>query len=100
MLWGVVAAGLRTRLRVALHVRAAHVPFGSDLADVFPLADLIVTESAFGARAVSFAAREQGMTLRCSPVAIPPLLDPGLRTAHVDDRTATRRAWDIPPTDW
>jgi hypothetical protein len=71
-LGALVAAGLRPSVRIVLHVRAAEVPFRPETSDLFGRADLIVVESAFGARAVEHCCRGTGVVLRRPIVTIPP----------------------------
>lgn len=56
-----VVGGLRPRVRVALHVRAAGLPLEPRFAQTLLLADLIVTESALGERAVERCLAEAGI---------------------------------------
>lgn len=91
-LWALAAAGLRTRVRVAVHVRAAHVPLDPALADLFQLADLIVTESDFGARAVRRCGRDRGTEAGGPVVSMPPLVPARLRAQHGTVRRDALRA--------
>jgi hypothetical protein len=75
VMWALVTAGLRARLIVVLHVPAAEVPFEPGTSDLFRFADLIVTESAFGARAVEQVCAERLASVRRPLATIPPLVD-------------------------
>lgn len=88
-LWALIVAGLRPRVRVVVHVRAPCVPVDPALADLFQLADLIVTESDFGARAVRRCCRDRGAEAGGPVVSMPPLVPARVR---VQDGTVRRDA--------
>jgi len=77
-----VVAGLRPRVRLVLHVRAAGVPFEPGFAQTLRLADLIVTESAFGERAVERCHDEAGVDRRAPIERIDPFV-----AVHAADST-------------
>lgn len=83
-MWALVAAGLRSGVRVALHVGASRVPLDLALADPFRLADLIGTDSDFGARAVLQCCRDGRVEAGGPVVSIPSLLL--VASAPGDDR--------------
>jgi hypothetical protein len=58
-------------VQLVVHVRAAKAPLHPSRCDFFPLADLIVTDSAYGAGVVRHGCAEVGSVLRC-PVAVIP----------------------------
>jgi hypothetical protein len=87
-----VVAGLRPRVRLALHIRAAGVPLEPGFAQTLRLADLIVTESALGDRAVERCHDEAGVDRRALIERIDPLVtvDAG-DTPSSPDRHRLRR---------
>jgi hypothetical protein len=92
LVFALASAGLLPAIKLVLRVRAAAVPLDPSLADLFPLADLIVTDSAFGSRAVAHCCVEAGTPLRRGPVVVPSAL--GASPSHADvlrQRTAGRR---------
>lgn len=85
------AAGLKSRVRVALHVRASRVPLSSHLVDLFRLADLIVTDSDFGARAVRQCCDDGGHEAGGPIVTIAPP-PPGALVELLAGREVARRS--------
>lgn len=85
------STGLLAGFNLVLQVRAATVPLDPSLADLFRLAELLVTDSAFGAAAVTHCCLEAGTRLRRPPVVIPAAI--GWDPARVDprDRRASLR---------
>ncbi|MGE0816514.1 MAG: glycosyltransferase [Vicinamibacterales bacterium] len=68
-----VTGGLRPGVRVVVRAPIARVPLHPWHADLFALADLVVTESAFGARAVRECCRAAG-AVRASVAVVPPMV--------------------------
>lgn len=92
VLWALVTAGLRPCVLVILHVGAADVPFRPETSDLFHLADLIVAESAFGARAVQRCCKETLTSLRRRIAIIPPPVEGGAGQANdPSQRQAVRK---------
>lgn len=74
LVWALALAGLRPAFHVVVHVRSATVPFDPSLADLFALADLIVSDSSVGCRAVRQCLAEGEIETCPSIVRIPPLV--------------------------
>lgn len=52
LVWGLTLSGLLPMVRLIVHATAAEIPYEPSLADLFACADVVVTESELGARAV------------------------------------------------
>ena len=89
------AAGIKARVRVALHVRASRVPLDSRLVDLFRLADLIVTDSEFGGRAVLQCCRDGGRESGGPIVTIPPAPPRELPNLRAGRDAARRSMFDV-----
>ncbi|MBP7775751.1 MAG: hypothetical protein KA371_01320 [Acidobacteria bacterium] len=99
VMWALVTAGLKARVSVVVHASSAEIPFQPGTSDLFRFADLIVTESAFGARAVNRVCAERSAPLRRPPVIIPPLVDVASddRRPPSDGDALRQRLWRLPP---
>ena len=93
LVWGLTLAGLLPRVRLVVHAGAARVPYEPSLVDVFARADVCVTESELGAKAVRQCCAEAGEPAP-QVVVLHPALPPGasLREPTAADRRARRQA--------
>lgn len=74
VVWGLALAGLLARVRLVVHATAARIPYEPCVADVFARADVVVTESEIGARAVGQCceeASEPAPGVMVAPMAYP-----------------------------
>lgn len=93
LVWGLALSGLLPRVRLVVHACAARIPYEPSAAEVFARADLVVTESRVGARAVRQCCAEAGEPP--PPVVVTPPAFParsGLPRPSPADRRALRRA--------
>lgn len=87
-----VAAGLRPQVRIVLHVPAALVPLEPRVVESFRFVDLVVTDSAFGERAVEQGYADASATRRTSIERIEPFVAvPGDDRPTSLDRRRLRR---------
>lgn len=93
LVWGLALSGLLPRVRLVVHAGAAKIPYEPSSAEVFARAQVVVTESQVGARAVRQCCAEAGEPaprLVVTPPAFPARANLPEPTAA--DRRALRRA--------
>lgn len=92
LMWGLALSGLLPIVRLIVHAAAAEIPYEPSLADLFTRADVVVTESELGARAVRRCCAEAA-ELPPEIVVMPPAFPLPSRLPEVtpDGRRALRR---------
>lgn len=91
--WGLALSGLLPRVRLVVHAGAARIPYEPSSAEVFARAEVIVTESQVGGRAVRQCCAEAGEPAPRVVVTPPPFPPrPDLPRPAPADRRALRRA--------